>query len=133
MVMTDPIGDMLTIIRNGLMCRKATVECPYATVKEKILGVLLDEGFITSFKVLEPSVAGKVLKVYLKYGPKGEKILNKIVRVSTPGRHLYTRIGDLRPVLNGMGITILSTSKGVMSDRKARQDKIGGEILCKVW
>jgi small subunit ribosomal protein S8 len=133
MVMTDPIGDMLTIIRNGLMVQKATVECPYATVKVQILGVLQEEGFISSFKVLEPSVAGKSIKIYLKFGPKGEKIINKIVRVSTPGRHLYARTGDLRPVRNGMGITILSTSRGVMSDRKARQDKVGGEILCKVW
>lgn len=133
MVMTDPVGDMLTIIRNGLMGRKTAVECPYSTLKEQVLGVLQAEGYIGSFKVLEPSVAGKALKVYLKYGPKGEAVINKIVRVSTPGRHLYARISDLRPILNGMGISILSTPRGVMSDRKARQEHIGGEVLCKVW
>jgi small subunit ribosomal protein S8 len=133
MVQTDPIADMLTVIRNGLMVRKETVECPYSTMKENILSVLKAEGFIVNFKVMEPGPAKKALKVYLKYGPKGQDIINRIERVSKPGRRIYSKIGDLGKVRSGLGVNILSTSKGVISDKDARAQNVGGEVICRVW
>ena len=124
---------MLTIIRNGLRIKKESVKCFHSNTKEGILEVLKEEGYITNFKVLEPDPAKKMLKIYLKYGPKGEEIIRKILKVSKPGRRIYRKIKELPPVLNGLGIHVLSTSHGIISDRKAREQNIGGEVLCRIW
>jgi small subunit ribosomal protein S8 len=133
MSQSDPIADMLTIIRNGLMIRKESVKCPHSKVKEGILEVMKREGYINNLKVLELDPPRKDIKIYLKYGPDDEDVITKISRVSKPGRRIYTNIKELPLVLNGLGINILSTPKGIVSDREARADNVGGEVLCKVW
>ena len=133
MSQNDPIADMLTVIRNGLVPRKESVKCPFSQTKEGILEVFKEEGYIVNFKVLELDPPKKSIKIYLKYGPKGEKVITKIMRVSKPGRRIYRKIKELPPVLNGLGINVLSTPKGIISDRKARDENVGGEVLCKVW
>jgi small subunit ribosomal protein S8 len=133
MVMTDPIADMLTIIRNGLTMTKEAVTCPHSKMKEGVLNVLKTEGYIANFKVMDGPGVGKSIKVYLKYGPNGEKVINRLERISKPGRRMYSSIKDLAPVRQGMGICVLSTPKGVVSDREARAQNVGGEVLCRVW
>jgi len=133
---SDVIADMLTSIRNANSRNKQTVLVPHSNHKEKILAVLKDEGFITDYKVMPDEIAGpkkKTLHIYLKYGPNNEKVINKIVRISKPGRRIFREIGKLERVVDGLGIAVLSTSKGVISDRKARELNIGGEVVCKVW
>lgn len=148
-MMTDPIADMLTRIRNGNRIERPAVEMPATKLKENIAQVLKDEGFVLDYQVGEyvtdaetgvstfqspPQGHAKlVLRVYLKYGPEGEKVIRNISRASRPGRRLYRRSSQLRPVLDGLGIAVLSTSKGVMSDRRARSEKLGGEMICTVW
>jgi small subunit ribosomal protein S8 len=148
-MMTDPIADMLTRIRNANRVEFPTVDIPATSVKGQIAQVLKDEGFILEFQVGkfvtddqgqktfqvggEPSEPKRILRVYLKYGPEGEKVIRQIDRASKPGRRLYRRHVQLRPVLDGLGISIISTSKGVMSDRQARAQHLGGELLCTVW
>ncbi len=134
MSMTDPIADMLTRIRNAIRNKSETVDMPSSKVKEGIAGVLKDEGYIRDFSVA--TVEGgphKTLRVYLKYGPEGEQVINVIDRVSKPGRRVYSGAGDLPHVLDGLGISIVSTSRGIISDRKCRSLNAGGEVLCKVW
>lgn len=133
MVQTDPIADMLTVIRNGLMVKQKTVQCPYSAIKVGVLEALKREGFLASFTVFDRAPTGKAIKIVLKYGPKGEKVINSIDRVSKPGRRIYRGIADLKPILQGFGISILSTAQGIMSDREARDKKVGGEVLCKVY
>ena len=148
-MMTDPIADMLTRIRNANRVESPVVDMPATHVKRHIAQVLKDEGFIMDYQVgkevadeqgavsFEPrqdlSETHTILRVYLKYGPEGERIIRRIERASRPGRRLYRRVSDLKPVLDGLGISILSTSRGVMSDRQARAQKLGGELLCTVW
>jgi small subunit ribosomal protein S8 len=148
-MMTDPIADMLTRIRNANRIELPAVEMPATSVKQQIAQVLKDEGFILDYqvgaylgdeqgeKVFKPlastEVPKKVLRVYLKYGPEGEKVIRNIERASKPGRRLYRRHAQLTPVLDGLGISIVSTSRGVMSDRQARAQHLGGELLCTVW
>ncbi len=148
-MMTDPIADMLTRIRNGNRIESPAVDMPSTLMKEHIAQVLKDEGFIIDYRVgsmaaaeggraqfQTPAVEGdpkKILRVYLKYGPEGERVIRHIERASRPGRRLYRRSKELRPVLDGLGISVISTSKGVMSDRKARAQRLGGELLCTVW
>jgi small subunit ribosomal protein S8 len=131
-MMTDPIADMLTRIRNAVSVERQHVDMPVSKLKRGVADVLKREGFIWDWKEIqaEPSTQ---LRLELKYGPSGEQIIRQIKRVSKPGCRIYSRARDLRPVLNGMGISILSTSKGVVSDREARQKKLGGEVLCQVW
>ena len=131
-MMTDPIADMLTRIRNAVSVERPLVEMPVSKVKQGVADVLKREGYIWDWVTEEATPVGQ-LKIELKYGPSGEQVIRKIRRVSKPGRRVYSRAKDLRPVLNGLGISILSTSKGVMSDREARQQKLGGEVLCEVW
>ena len=133
MSQNDPVADMLTVIRNGLVPRRETVKCPYSKIKEGILEVLKDEGYIANYKILELDPPKKLVKIYLKYGPNGEEVIRKITRVSKPGRRIFRKIKELPPVLNGLGINILSTPNGVISDRKAREGNVGGEVICKVW
>ncbi|MEM7453901.1 MAG: 30S ribosomal protein S8 [Planctomycetota bacterium] len=131
-MMTDPIADMLTRIRNAVSVERQTVDMPISQVKQGVAEVLKREGYIWGWSAEEAEPVGN-LQIELKYGPSGERIIRKIKRVSKPGCRVYSRAKDLRPVLNGLGISILSTSRGMMSDREARQQNVGGEILCEVW
>ncbi|MDE2507627.1 MAG: 30S ribosomal protein S8 [Planctomycetota bacterium] len=130
-MMTDPIADMLTRIRNAVRIERPIVEMPTSRVKRGIAQVLKDEGYIWGHEELE-TLPARTLRLELKYGPNGERVINKIDRVSKPGRRVYLGYRDLRPILSGMGITILSTPKGILSDRKARAEKVGGEVLAQV-
>jgi small subunit ribosomal protein S8 len=148
-MMTDSIADMLTRIRNANRIESPAVDMPSTKVKVTIAQVLKDEGFVHDFQVgkmaagadgrvaftaeVEDKDPKKILRIYLKYGPDGERVIRRIQRVSKPGRRLYLGYKDLRPVLQGMGISVVSTSRGVMSDRKARAERLGGELLCHVW
>ena len=133
MVQTDPLADMLTIIRNGIMRKKNSVTCPFSKMKEGVLIVLEREGYINGYSVDRQNAVRPIMTINLKYGPRGENVIQKIDRVSKPGRRNYSQIRDLKPVLNGLGINIVSTSKGIISDRQARQQNVGGEVLCRIW
>jgi small subunit ribosomal protein S8 len=148
-MMTDPLADMLTRIRNAVAIEKPAVEMPASGLKAKLAQVLKDEGYILDFQVgkyqagesgeefvtdeISLADAKAVLRVYLKYGPEGERVIRHIERISMPGCRRYAGYKDLRPVLDGLGIAVLSTSRGLMSDRKARSERVGGEVLCTVW
>ena len=131
-MMTDPIADMLTRIRNAVRIEKPSVDIPFSNEKKGIADVLKREGYIWDWE----EVAGEpvsTLRIVLKYGNNGEKIVNKIDRISKPGRRVYAAVGDLKPVLNGLGIRILNTNRGILSDREAKLKNIGGEVICQVW
>ena len=130
--MTDPIADMLTRIRNAIRVEHPHIELPLSKVKIGVAEVLKREGYIWDWSQIDEKPAQK-LRLELKYGPNGERVIRHIKRVSKPGRRVYSRARDLRPVLQGLGITVLSTSRGVLSDREARQRNLGGEVLCEVW
>jgi small subunit ribosomal protein S8 len=130
-MMTDPISDMLTRLRNANRIRKKRISMPASRIKVGIAQILKDEGFIQEYSV-EPAKPSSRLSIAMKYGLDGETVIRSIQRVSKPGCRVYAGAGDLKPVLRGMGIQILSTPKGILSDRSAREQKIGGEILCKV-
>ncbi len=132
MTMSDPLGDMLTRIRNGQRARQAVVASPASKIRANVLEVLKREGYIRGFsrEDLRPGVAE--LKIELKY-VDGEPVIREIARVSKPGRRIYSRIADLPRSYNGLGIAILSTPRGVMSDNEARAAKVGGEVLCRVF
>jgi small subunit ribosomal protein S8 len=147
-MMTDPVSDMLTRIRNANRIERPVVDMPTTKLKVNIAQVLQDEGFIHGYEVGKIGAdehghpafqkeatpgPGGVLRIYLKYGPEGERVIRHLERASRPGRRLYRRHTQIRPVLDGLGISILSTSHGVMSDRRARTQKLGGELLCTVW
>ena len=131
-MMTDPIADMLTRIRNAVRVERAHVDIPLSKVKRGLAEVLKREGYIWDWEEMagEPSIH---LRVHLKYGPNGERLIRRIRRVSKPGRRVYRGAEGLKPILGGLGISILSTSRGVISDREARQRRLGGEVLCEVW
>ena len=132
-MMTDPIADMLTRIRNAIRVEKPFVDIPTSRFKTGIADVLKREGVIWDWKeVNEDEAPRAMLRLELKYGPNGERVIQSIKRISTPGRRLYIRGKELKPVLGGLGIRIISTSKGVISDREARRENIGGEVLCEV-
>lgn len=128
---TDPIADMLTIIRNGLIANKAKVSVPFSSIKNGICQVLKAEGYISGFDVLETKPA-KTIQIGLKYGTAGESVIHELVRVSSPGHRQYAGSTEIKPVMRGLGIQIISTSKGILSDRDCRKQKLGGEILCVV-
>jgi small subunit ribosomal protein S8 len=133
-MMTDPIADMLTSIRNAVRIERPRVELPLSKVKRGLAEVLKREGYIWDWSVEQQEGApGKQLHIDLKYGPNGERVIRHIRRVSRPGRRVYSQANSLKPVLNGLGISIISTSRGVISDREARQRNLGGEVLCEVW
>ena len=131
MSMSDPIADMLTRIRNAQMVQKAIVSMPSSKVKVAIAQVLKDEGYIEEYDVVDDGKQGQI-RVKLKYAMDGSKVIHEIDRSSKPGRRIYHKVGELPKVLNGMGICVVSTSKGVMSDRRAREANVGGELLCVV-
>jgi small subunit ribosomal protein S8 len=133
-MMTDPIADMLTRIRNAVRVERPIVQMPLSKVKRGVAEVLKREGYIWDWREEDAaSETGKQLALDLKYGPNGERVIRHIKRVSKPGRRVYSRSTELRPILNGLGISIISTSRGVISDREARQKKLGGEVLCELW
>ena len=131
-MMTDPIADMLTRIRNGLQARHSKVEMPSSKLKVEIARILKEEGYVQNYKKIDDDKQG-VLKVFLRWGPGGENIIEGISRVSSPGCRIYCGKDQIPKVRAGLGINILSTSKGVMTGRKAVQTGVGGEILCNVW
>lgn len=132
MTMSDPIADMLTRIRNATRNRDKTVNCLNSKVCQGIASTLRDEGYVEGYDVIEDGRQG-VIRVRLKYGPRGEAILNHLQRESTPGRRVYRRVEQLARPLQGLGIGIVSTSRGVMSDRRCRDEKVGGELLATVY
>ncbi len=132
MSMTDPIGDMLTRIRNAGKARFDKVDIPASRMKITLARIFKDEGFIKNYKVIKDNKQG-VLRIFLKYTDNNLPAIKGIQRVSRPGRRVYVGSDEIPPVLSGLGLGIISTSKGVMSDREARRQKIGGEILCSVW
>jgi small subunit ribosomal protein S8 len=131
-MMTDPIADMLTRIRNAVRVERPYVDMPLSKVKRGLADVLKREGYIWDWQELEAAPVTQ-LRIELKYGPNGERVIQKIRRVSKPGRRIYSKAKDLKPILDGLGISIISTSRGVVSDREARQRNLGGEVLCEVW
>jgi small subunit ribosomal protein S8 len=130
--MSDPLGDMLTRIRNGQRVNKAVVECPFSGVRESVCSVLQDEGFIRGYKVVEQDNNKKVINIELKYD-EGQPAIRELKRISKPGRRIYSKIKDLQPFRNGLGINVISTPRGVMADYKARTENVGGEVLCQVY
>ena len=137
--MTDPIADMLTRIRNAVGSRHPRVDLPASKLKVEIARILQDEGYIAGFKTIDEKAdrpgkaARQVLRLFLKYGHGGEKVISGIERVSRPGRRVYVTSNSVPAVLGGLGVTILTTSRGVMIGRTAQQTGVGGEILCNVW
>jgi small subunit ribosomal protein S8 len=129
---SDPIADLLTRIRNASRAEHEKVDIPCSKLKLRIVELLKEEGFIKNFRVLEDGKQN-VLRVYLKYGHGNDKIISGLVRVSTPGRRMYVTHDRIPSILAGMGVALVSTSRGVMADREARKQKIGGEVLAYVW
>ncbi len=132
MAINDPLGDMLTRIRNAQMRRRARVLSPASNLRQNVLDVLAEEGFIRGYTRVEKSDGHAELDIELKYA-NGLPAIREIARVSTPGRRVYTPVRDVRAVANGLGVAILSTSKGVMADWRAREENVGGEVLCNVF
>ena len=132
MSLQDPIADMLTRIRNALRVKHETVNVKASGICEGMCRVLKEEGYVSDYKKIEEANKQGILRVYLKYGPNGEDIATEIHRVSKPGCRVYSGVDDLPRPLRGLGISIISTSKGVLSDRQCRKEKIGGEVLCTV-
>ncbi len=132
MLITDPIADMLTRIRNALTAKHEDVLVPASTVKKAIAEILLDEGYIQSYDIREDGVA-KYIHIDLKYGPNKQRVITGLKRISKPGLRIYARKDQLPKVLNGLGIAIISTSRGIMTDREARKQGVGGEVLAYIW
>ena len=132
MVVTDPIADMLTRIRNAITAKHADVEIPASKTKKAIIDILLAEGYIEGYEVIEKELQNSI-KVTLKYGYKGERVITGLKRISKPGLRVYASCNELPKVLNGLGIAIVSTSKGIMTDKNARSQNLGGEVLAFVW
>jgi small subunit ribosomal protein S8 len=136
--MTDPIADMLTRIRNAVTAKHTRVDMPVSRLKVEIARILEDEGYIQGYKVVEPAAdqkAGpvKTLRLFLKYGPHGERLITGVARISRPGRRVYFGRHDVPEVLAGLGTSILTTSRGVMTGRNAVKAGVGGEVLCNIW
>ena len=131
-MMTDPIADMLTRIRNAVRVNKKQVSMPLSKLKLGIARVLKDEGYIDGFDVIETAAQG-ILRIDLKYGSRGEKVIHHLQRESRSGCRVYRKVADLPSVLHGLGVAIVSTSRGVMSDRGCREQQVGGELLCTVY
>ena len=132
MAISDPVADMLTRIRNAGKAKFNSVDIPGSKLKTELARVLRDEGFIRNYKFIKDKTQG-ILRVYLKYDKEQTNTIFGLERVSKPSRRVYVKGKDIKPVLNGMGIAILSTSKGIMTDKKARAENVGGEILCNIW
>jgi small subunit ribosomal protein S8 len=132
-MMTDPISDLLTRIRNGAAARHARVDMPASKLKTEVVRIMKEEGFIHTYKVVEESKAKKTLRVFLKYTPDRHSAITDLRRVSKPGNRRYVGSKGVKSVIGGLGISILSTPRGVMTGRDARKANVGGELLCEVW
>ncbi|MDD4210961.1 MAG: 30S ribosomal protein S8 [Clostridia bacterium] len=132
MMIFDPIADLLTRVRNAVSAKHQTVEMPASNIKKAIADVLVSEGYVEKVEILEDG-AKKNLKITLKYGPDNEKVIQGIKRISKPGLRIFSNADELPQVLNGLGVAIVSTNKGVMSDKEARKHNVGGEVIAFVW
>lgn len=132
MTMTDPIADMLTRIRNANSVKHETVDVPASNIKKELARILLEEGFIRGYDVIEDGKQG-IIRVQLKYGQEGERVISGLKRISKPGMRIYANAAEVPSVLNGLGIAIISTSNGILTDKQARQNNVGGEVICYVW
>ncbi len=132
MTMTDPIADMLTRIRNANMVKHETVDVPASNMKKELARILLEEGFVRGYDVIEDGKQG-IIRIQLKYGQVGERVITGLKRISKPGMRVYAAKEELPKVLNGLGISIISTSKGILTDKQARNAGVGGEVICYVW
>ncbi|MFO7964757.1 MAG: 30S ribosomal protein S8 [Desulfobacterales bacterium] len=132
MTISDPIADMLTRIRNAAKSKLNSVDIPGSVLKTELARILVEEGFIRQYKFIQDDKQG-ILRMYLKYDDNRQNVIMGIQRVSKPSRRVYVKSKDVKPVLNGMGIAVLSTSKGVMTDKAARKGNVGGEIICNIW
>ena len=133
MSMSDPLADMLTRIRNAVMVNHDSVEMPYSKIKAEIARILKQEGYITDFQTVEKNTVQDILRIELKTSQSSDKVISGIRRISKPGRRIYSRHNEIPKVLSGLGISILSTSAGVLTDYEARTKTVGGEIICEVW
>lgn len=131
-MMTDPIADMLTRIRNASNAKHDSVDIPASNIKKELAQILLNEGFVKGFDVIDDTKQG-IIRVDLKYGKQNEKVISGIKRISKPGLRVYVKNDEIPRVLGGLGIVIISTSKGIITDKQARKEKIGGEVICYVW
>lgn len=132
MSMTDPIADLLSRIRNALLAKHDRLDVPVSKLKLEICKILKEEGFIKNFRTIDGTPVGS-LRIFLRYSPEGEPAINNVERISKPGRRVYKASQDIKPVRNGLGLGIVSTSQGLLSDAQARQRKVGGELLCELW
>ena len=132
MTMTDPIADMLTRIRNANVVKHETVDVPAPNMKKELSRILLEEGFIRGYDVIEDGKQG-IIRIQLKYGQTGERVISGLKRISKPGMRVYADKHEVPRVLNGLGISIISTSKGILTDKQARKENVGGEVICYVW
>ena len=132
MTMTDPIADMLTRIRNANTVKHETVDVPASNIKKEIVRILLEEGFIRGYDVIEDGKQG-IIRIQLKYGQTGERVISGLKRISKPGMRVYADKHEVPRVFNGLGISIISTSKGILTDKQARKENVGGEVICFVW
>jgi small subunit ribosomal protein S8 len=132
MVMTDPVADLLTRIRNAMRAGHEKADAPHSKIKEEIVKILKDEGFITNYRVIEDKPAA-ILRVYMKYGPDKTSVLRRIERISRPGRRVYAGKDEVPRVISGMGVAVISTSQGILTDRECRRRGIGGEVLLRAW
>ncbi|HFB68161.1 MAG TPA: 30S ribosomal protein S8 [Calditrichae bacterium] len=132
MSMTDPIADFLTRIRNAIMARHRYVDIPASNMKKKMAQILYEQRFIRNYIIIDDGKQG-IIRIFLRYTPEGKSVIHELKRVSKPGRRYYVDVDHLPRVKNNMGIAILSTSKGVMTERQARKERVGGEVLCYIW
>lgn len=132
MTMTDPIADMLTRVRNASSVKHETVDIPASNIKKEISRILLEEGYIKGYDVIEDGKQG-LIRMQLKYGASGEKVITGIKKISKPGMRVYADKHNVPKVLNGIGISVISTSKGILTDKQARELGVGGEVICYVW
>ena len=132
MTMTDPIADMLTRIRNANVVKHETVDVPASNMKKELARILLEEGFVRGYDVIEDGKQG-IIRIQLKYGQSGERVISGLKRISKPGRRVYAANHEIPKVLNGLGISVISTSKGILTDKQARKENVGGEVICYVW
>ena len=132
MTMTDPIADMLTRIRNANVVKHETVDVPASNIKKELARILLEEGFVRGYDVIEDGKQG-IIRIQLKYGQSGERVISGLKRISKPGMRVYADKHEVPRVLNGLGISIISTSKGILTDKQARKENVGGEVICYVW
>lgn len=132
MSMTDPIADLLSRIRNAHTAKHDRLDIPVSKQKLEVCRILKEEGFIRNFRVVEATPVG-TLRVFLRYSPEGEPAINHVERISKPGRRVYRGAGEIKPVRNGLGVGIVSTSQGLLTDAQARERKVGGELICELW